>query len=80
MRLQKKILKDFENTNLNMLFGCSVLIIYTIKPDPYLIDRTCYLENIDKSKVVFIGDMLVDYNTAKNANVNIFIVIMVLTK
>lgn len=66
---KENIKRFFGKYKFKYVFGCSVDNIYPSKPDPYLIDRICYLENIDKSKVVFIGDMLVDYNTAKNANV-----------
>lgn len=44
---------------------------YPNKPNPYNVDRMAQDLNVSKDKILFIGDMLVDVNTAKNAGVDI---------
>lgn len=44
---------------------------YPNKPNPYNVDKMAQNLNISKEKILFVGDMLVDINTAKNAGVDI---------
>ena len=44
---------------------------YPNKPNPYNVDRMAQNLNILKEKILFVGDMLVDVNTAKNAGIDI---------
>ncbi|WP_314393347.1 HAD family hydrolase [Leptotrichia shahii] len=44
---------------------------YPNKPNPYNVDRMAQNLNISKEKILFVGDMLVDVNTAKNAGIDI---------
>ena len=44
---------------------------YPNKPNPYNVDKMAQNLNISKEKILFIGDMLVDVNTAKNAGIDI---------
>ena len=44
---------------------------YPNKPNPYNVDKMSKNLNIPKEKILFVGDMLVDVNTAKNAQVDI---------
>ena len=44
---------------------------YPNKPNPYNIDKMAQNLNISKEKILFVGDMLVDVNTAKNAGIDI---------
>ena len=44
---------------------------YPNKPNPYNVDRIAQNLNIPKERILFIGDMLVDVNTAKNAGIDI---------
>lgn len=44
---------------------------YPNKPNPYNVDRMAQNLNIPKERILFIGDMLVDVNTAKNAGIDI---------
>ena len=44
---------------------------YPNKPNPYNVDRMAQNSNIPKERILFIGDMLVDVNTAKNAGIDI---------
>jgi HAD hydrolase, family IA, variant 1 len=44
---------------------------YPNKPNPYNVDRLSEKFGIPKEKILFVGDMLVDVNTAKNAKVDI---------
>ena len=44
---------------------------YPNKPNPYNVDRIAQNLNIPKEKILFVGDMLVDVNTAKNAGIDI---------
>ena len=44
---------------------------YPNKPNPYNVDKMAQNLNISKEKILFVGDMLVDVNTAKNAGVDI---------
>ena len=44
---------------------------YPNKPNPYNVDKMAKNLNISKEKILFVGDMLVDVNTAKNAGVDI---------
>ena len=44
---------------------------YPNKPNPYNVDKMAKNLNISKEKILFVGDMLVDVNTAKNAGIDI---------
>lgn len=44
---------------------------YPNKPNPYNVDKMAQNLNISKEKILFVGDMLVDVNTAKNARIDI---------
>ena len=44
---------------------------YPNKPNPYNVDKMAQNLNISKEKILFVGDMLVDVNTAKNAGIDI---------
>ena len=44
---------------------------YPNKPNPYNVDKMAQNLNILKEKILFVGDMLVDVNTAKNAGIDI---------
>ena len=44
---------------------------YPNKPNPYNVDRLSKKFDIPKEKILFVGDMLVDVNTAKNAKIDI---------
>ena len=44
---------------------------YPNKPNPYNVDKIAQNLNISKEKILFVGDMLVDVNTAKNAGIDI---------
>ena len=44
---------------------------YPNKPNPYNVDKMAQNLNISKEKILFVGDMLVDINTAKNAGIDI---------
>lgn len=41
-----------------------------LKPDPYMINKIRERFNIEKEKSVFIGDMVIDLQTAKNAQID----------
>ena len=44
---------------------------YPNKPNPYNVYKMAQNLNISKEKILFVGDMLVDVNTAKNAGIDI---------
>ena len=44
---------------------------YPNKPNPYNVDKMAKNLNISIEKILFVGDMLVDVNTAKNAGIDI---------
>ena len=44
---------------------------YPNKPNPYNVHKMAQNLNISKEKILFVGDMLVDVNTAKNAGIDI---------
>ena len=44
---------------------------YPNKPNPYNVDKMAKNLNISKEKILFVGDMLVDVNTAKNTGIDI---------
>ncbi len=44
---------------------------YPNKPNPYNVDRMAQNLDVSKDRILFVGDMLVDVNTAKNAGVDI---------
>ena len=44
---------------------------YPNKPNPYNVYKMAKNLNISKEKILFVGDMLVDVNTAKNAGIDI---------
>ena len=44
---------------------------YPNKPNPYNVDKMAQNLNISKEKILFVGDMLADVNTAKNAGIDI---------
>ena len=44
---------------------------YPNKPNPYNVDKMAQNLNISKEKILFVGDMLVDVNTTKNAGIDI---------
>ena len=44
---------------------------YPNKPNPYNVDKMGKELKIPKNKILFVGDMLVDVNTAKNAGIDI---------
>ena len=44
---------------------------YPNKPNPYNVDRMAQNLDVPKDRILFVGDMLVDVNTAKNAGVDI---------
>lgn len=44
---------------------------YPNKPNPYNVNKMAKNLNIPKERILFVGDMLVDVNTAKNANIDI---------
>ena len=44
---------------------------YPNKPNPYNVDKMAQNLNILKEKILFVGDMLVDVKTAKNAGIDI---------
>ena len=44
---------------------------YPNKPNPYNVDKMAQNLNISKEKILFVGDMLVDVNTAKSAGIDI---------
>ncbi len=50
------------------VYGASVNKEYPTKPNPYLVDLIA--KDYKKDEMLFVGDMIVDYNTAKNANVD----------
>ena len=41
------------------------------KPDPYGVNKIASETNTPLNKVLYVGDMMVDLNTSKNANVDI---------
>ncbi|VWL85146.1 HAD family hydrolase [Oceanivirga miroungae] len=61
----KTILKDF---NFKYVFGLKRNISYKGKPDPYYLNEIA--KEYDKKDMLFVGDMIVDINTAKNANID----------
>ena len=44
---------------------------YPNKPNPYNVYKMAQNLNISKEKILFVGDMIVDVNTAKNAGIDI---------
>ena len=44
---------------------------YPNKPNPYNVDRMAQNLDVSKDRILFVGDMLVDVNTAKNAGIDI---------
>ena len=44
---------------------------YPNKPNPYNVDRMAQNLDVSKDRILFVGDMLVDLNTAKNAGIDI---------
>lgn len=64
---KQNIQSFFKEYSFKYVFGASVDNIYPRKPHPYLIDRICELENLKKEQIVYVGDMLIDYNLSKNA-------------
>lgn len=44
---------------------------YPKKPNPYIINKIIKENKINKNEVLFVGDMLVDVETAKNADIDI---------
>ncbi len=54
--------------NFKYVYGSSINKEYPNKPDPYLVNLIS--KNYDKKDMLFVGDMMVDYDTAKNADVD----------
>ena len=62
--------KKLSKWKFNGIFGSNEKE-YPNKPNPYNVDRMAQNLNISKEKILFVGDMLVDVNTAKNAGIDI---------
>lgn len=56
--------------NFYKIIGVDPLNIEDKKPNPVNVDRLIEELKIDRKDVLFVGDMLVDYNTAKNADID----------
>lgn len=54
--------------NFEFILGASEKNLYPTKPDPYGVNLVI-LKGYKKEKIVFVGDMSVDYMTAQNAGV-----------
>lgn len=59
------ILKDF---NFKYVYGLKRNGVYKGKPDPYYINEIA--KEYNKKEMLYVGDMLVDIDTAKNSNID----------
>lgn len=61
---------DLKNYNFTDIIGLDPNNINEKKPNPINIERLKKKFNLKNEEILFIGDMIVDYNTALNANID----------